>query len=329
MCQRFVDKKERSIPIFLVKDFTQLELTPFQKNWTQLKLCAAEVDDILLLPDAAGKLEKVYYKTEQENNMWLGAHLAEKLPAEYTYYFSKEPETFNLIAIAWGLASYIFNHYKSHKKNSKFPMLYVPATLMKEVEATVSATIKARDLINMSAADLTPKAIAQEVMALGKRFNAEVSITEGEMLLTKFPMVHAVGRASVHAPCVAELSWGNPKNPTVTLIGKGVTFDTGGLDIKPPGNMLLMKKDMGGAAHALGLAQLIMEMGLPIHLRLILPCAENAISGNAYRPSDVLVSRKGITVEVADTDAEGRLLLADALTAATEDKGDLIIDFAT
>ncbi|UNM05933.1 MAG: leucyl aminopeptidase family protein [Holosporaceae bacterium] len=205
----------------------------------------------------------------------------------------------------------------------------MPSEFRKELDALISAIFLVRDLINTPASDLTPHALASKAVEVGNRFKAKTKMITKEVLEKQFPMVHAVGQASVNAPAVVDMEWGSSKNPSVTLIGKGVTFDTGGLDVKPPSNMFLMKKDMGGAAHALALAQLIMEMDLSIHLRLILPCAENSIGSKAYRPSDVLTSRKGFTVEVSDTDAEGRLLLADALTAATEKPADYTIDFAT
>jgi leucyl aminopeptidase len=181
-----------------------------------------------------------------------------------------------------------------------------------------------------------PEAIEAEVRALAKghsggRAGAEVTVTAGDALLKGYPMIHAVGRAAArsHAPRLVEMTWGDPKAPRIAIVGKGVCFDSGGLDIKPSAGMLLMKKDMGGAAHALALAGLVIGAGLKVRLHLLIPAVENAVSGNAFRPGDVLASREGLTVEVTNTDAEGRLVLADALAKAAEDKPKLILDFAT
>jgi leucyl aminopeptidase len=187
----------------------------------------------------------------------------------------------------------------------------------------------ARDLINMPAADLTPERLAAEAMTLAEHHGAHGRVIQGDALREGFPAIHAVGRAAASAPRLIDFQWGDPAAPKVTLVGKGVCFDSGGLDIKPAAGMLLMKKDMGGAACALALARIIMESALPVRLRLLVPAVENAIAGNAYRPGDVLRTRKGISVEVGNTDAEGRLVLADALAAADDERPDLLVDFAT
>jgi leucyl aminopeptidase len=188
----------------------------------------------------------------------------------------------------------------------------------------------ARDLINTPTSDMGPDALERAVRELARRFNAKVSVVKGEALLVRnFPMIHAVGRAGAEAPRLVDLSWGPAGAPKVTLVGKGVCFDTGGLDIKTASGMLLMKKDMGGAANVLGLASMIMKAGLRIRLRVLIPAVENAIAGNAFRPGDVLKSRKGLNVEIGNTDAEGRLVLADALALADEEIPDLLIDMAT
>lgn len=327
MCQRFVTKKEKTISIHFAKSLEDIKLTDAEKGWAAIQSNEG-TPQIILLPTETGGLKKVLC-VGGHVDMWMGATLSEKLPAQHAYHLEDYAGDLAHFAFAWGMAHYRFESYKTPAKKKTLPALFLPKEMEKEVMALLSATFLVRDLINTPACDLTPLALAEEAERVGKRFKAKTHIVRGADLEKAFPMVHAVGRASVHAPCIFDLSWGDPKNPTVTLIGKGVTFDTGGLDVKPPSNMLLMKKDMGGAAHALALAQLVMEMGLPVHLRLILPCAENAIGSNAYRPSDILKSRKGLTVEVSDTDAEGRLLLADALTAATENPADYTFDFAT
>jgi leucyl aminopeptidase len=187
----------------------------------------------------------------------------------------------------------------------------------------------ARDLINMPAADLSPERLATEALELAARNGGEGRAIVGDALREGYPAIHAVGQAAASAPRLIDFSWGDPGAPKVTLVGKGVCFDSGGLDIKPPAGMLLMKKDMGGAACVLALARMVMESALPVRLRVLIPAVENAISGNAYRPGDVLRTRKGISVEVGNTDAEGRLVLADALALADADAPDLLVDLAT
>ena len=197
--------------------------------------------------------------------------------------------------------------------------------------AEAAATALVRDLVNTPAEDMGPAQLESEAHRVAKAHGAEFKVTSGDALERGFPMVHGVGRAAArsHAPRMIELHWGDPKHPKLAIVGKGVCFDSGGLDIKPASGMLLMKKDMGGAAHALALASLVMQHGLKVRLHLLIPAVENAISGNAFRPGDVLRSRAGITVEIGNTDAEGRLVLGDALTRAGEEQAELIIDFAT
>ena len=198
------------------------------------------------------------------------------------------------------------------------------------MDRLVAAAFLARDLINTPANDLGPNALAAEVGAFAARHGIELKEIVGDDLLTQnFPLIHAVGRAAAEPPRLLDFSWGDPSAPKVTLVGKGVTFDTGGLDIKPSSSMLLMKKDMGGAANVLGLAHAIIDAGLKVRLRVLIPVVENAISGPAFRPSDVLIARNGTSVEIGNTDAEGRLILADALSLADEESPDLLLDMAT
>jgi leucyl aminopeptidase len=192
-----------------------------------------------------------------------------------------------------------------------------------------AALAMARDLINTPAADLTPEQLVHEALEMATRCGAQGRVISGDALREGYPAVHAVGRAAAAAPRLLDFSWGDAGAPRVTLVGKGVCFDSGGLDLKPAAGMLLMKKDMGGAACALALARTIMESALPVRLRVLVPAVENAVAGNAYRPGDVLKTRKGITVEVGNTDAEGRLVLADALAEADSERPDLLVDFAT
>ncbi len=229
----------------------------------------------------------------------------------------------------WGLGSYQFTRYKSPKR-APARLLLPEANDADKVVNTTAAVALTRDLINTPAQDMAPSHLAAEVSAMAETFDAQCSIIEGEELLDlECGAIHAVGRAAEDAPCLIDLQWGDEAHPRITLVGKGVTFDSGGLDIKPASAMRLMKKDMGGAANAIGLAYLIMAQNLPVRLRLLVPAAENAIAGNAFRPGDILHTHKGLTVEIDNTDAEGRLLLCDALSIAATDKPQVIFDYAT
>jgi leucyl aminopeptidase len=230
------------------------------------------------------------------------------------------------------LGHYRYQEYVSEPKISGTRVL-----LVKEPGRIASAALQAaatslvRDLVNCPAADMGPNALEVATKRIGSSHKAEVSVVNGDALEFGFPLIHAVGKAAMrdHAPRLIELNWGDERHPRVAIVGKGITFDSGGLDIKSANGMRIMKKDMGGAAHALALAELIMAAHLPVRLHMLIAASENSISGNAMRPGDVIKSRKGITVEIDNTDAEGRLVLADALTKAVEDKATLIIDFAT
>ncbi len=231
--------------------------------------------------------------------------------------------------LGWLMGAYRFNRYK---KPSRTPArIDVPAENDAQLIADVADAVAfGRDLINTPAADMAPSHLVAEATALAEQFDAQVEVTVGDALLDRAcGAIHAVGRAAEDPPALIDLTWGDVNNPGVTLVGKGVTFDSGGLDLKPASGMRLMKKDMGGAATALGLAHLIMAQALPLRLRVLIPCAENAVAGNAFRPGDILSTHKGLTVEIDNTDAEGRLLLCDALSIASEDKPKWIFDFAT
>jgi len=234
-----------------------------------------------------------------------------------------------LSALAFALGTYRFTRYRANSKGAV--TLKLAATDDADgLTRTVEAVTLARDLVNTPANDLGPAELEAAVVELAARHGAQVTTILGDALLAQnFPLIHAVGRASTRAPRLLDLTWGDPAHPKVTLVGKGVCFDTGGLDIKPSSGMLIMKKDMGGAANALGLAHMIMARGLKVRLRVLIPAVENSIAGDAFRPGDVLASRKGISVEIGNTDAEGRLVLADALTLADAEKPALLIDFAT
>lgn len=235
----------------------------------------------------------------------------------------------HLAAVGFGLGAYRFTAYR--KASSQPPVLHMPDGVDGDgVRREVEAVWLARDLVNTPAGDMGPDAIEAAAQKLAKRFKATFkSIVGDDLLAQNFPMIHAVGRASAVPPRLIDIRWGRRGAPRITLVGKGVAFDTGGLDIKPASGMRNMKKDMGGAANVLALASMIMDARLDVRLRVLIPAVENAISGNAFRPGDVLASRKGPTVEIGNTDAEGRLVLADALALADEEKPEMIIDMAT
>lgn len=302
----------------------------FHKGWIDSQDYEAVGGKTLLLPGAAGDIEAVIYVKDGDWNIWSLADLPSTLPkgtyavtAEFT---DKEATD---VAIGWSLGTYSFDRYK--KDDKKYATLMLPDGADKNMVArTVKAVTLVRDLVNLPAGDLGPSALEAAASQVAGEFEAEQENIVGEDLLTyHFPMVHAVGRAAADAPRLIDINWGDKDAPKVTLVGKGVCFDTGGLDIKSAAGMLMMKKDMGGAATVLGLAHMIMDANLPIRLRVIIPAVENSISGNAFHPGDILISRKGKTVEIGNTDAEGRLILADALAAADEEEPDLLIDMAT
>ncbi|MGQ0659970.1 leucyl aminopeptidase family protein [Sphingosinicella sp.] len=265
----------------------------------------------------------------EELSVWCLAKAAESLP-EGTYRVAERGP--GPAMLGWLLGQYRFDRYKE-KKNGKGARVLLadePARI-DETVALAEATFLVRDLVNIPAGDLGPAELETAALALADQFGAKVSVTRDHALNEGYPMVAAVGAAAApgREPRLIELEYGDRRHPRIAVVGKGVCFDSGGLDIKPSSGMRLMKKDMGGAAHALALARLIMGLRLPVRLHLLIPAVENAVSGAAFRPGDILKSRKGLTVEVGNTDAEGRLILGDALARAGEEKPDLILDFAT
>jgi leucyl aminopeptidase len=260
---------------------------------------------------------------------WCLARAAEALPEGR---YRLEAHAPGAAALGWLLAQYSFERYKLPKTRKGPRVLLTPEPArIDETLRVAEATFLVRDLVNTPAADLGPADLEAAARAVAADCDATLTLTAGEALEDGYPMIAAVGRGATagRAPRLIELEWGNPANPRIAIVGKGVCFDTGGLDIKPSAGMRLMKKDMGGAAHALALARLIIQSRLPVRLHLLIPAVENSVSGAAFRPGDVLRSRKGLTVEVGNTDAEGRLILADALTKAGEGNPELILDFAT
>ena len=260
---------------------------------------------------------------------WALAKLAAILPAGS--YRGAEPVPAQAL-FGWLAGQYRFSRYKADPK-PKGPRVLLTSDVaaIPGMVAEAEAAALVRDMVNTPAEDMGPEALEALAATLAKTHDAALTVTRGDALAKGYPLIHAVGRAATkaHAPRLIELTWGRADAPRIAIVGKGVTFDSGGLNIKPTAGMALMKKDMGGAAHALALAQLVMARGLPVRLHCLIPAAENAIAGGSFRPGDILTSRQGLTVEISNTDAEGRLLLADALTRAGEEDPAVVLDFAT
>ncbi len=326
-----------AIPIWFVTTANYADvrkvLGPELSGFAEAAGFEAKAGRSLLLPgtNGQGALGGVLFGLEgpdEAPDPFLPGRLAQLLPAG-TYRFANEPHDARLAALAIALGLYHFARYR--KAEARAIKLDLPQSLDRDdLARIVEATTLARDLINTPANDMGPAQLEQAARKLASRHSATINAVVGEELLDRnFPLIHAVGRAATGAPRLIDLTWGDDKHPRVTLVGKGVCFDTGGLDIKPDSGMLNMKKDMGGAATALALASMIMARGVKIRLRVLIPAVENSIAGASFRPRDIYTSRKGITVEIGNTDAEGRLVLADALALADEDKPELIADFAT
>jgi leucyl aminopeptidase len=310
--------------------------SPTNRSWLDALRFRAERAQVACLADAAGAVSGAVVGIGRVGSLaelepWHLAGVVDRLPAgAWRIDTELDAPASTAAALGWAYGSYRFERYRSNPRSAAAVALVPPPLAdMSYVRRMAAALAMARDLVNTPASDLTPERLAEEAMALARGNGATGRIISGDALREGFPAIHAVGQASAVAPRLIDFSWGDPGAPRVTLVGKGVCFDSGGLDIKPAAGMLLMKKDMGGAACALALARVVMESDLPVRLRVLVPAVENAVSGNAYRPGDVLRMRKGITVEVGNTDAEGRLVLADALAAADVEKPDLLIDLAT
>jgi len=303
---------------------------PLRARWLATTGFKAKSGSHCLIPNADGTLSAVVIGVPSAGDLWAGGTLPTQLPAG-SYYLETDWQTSDReqFAIGWGLGAYRFSRYKSAPAIEA--KLAIDATCdAVAINSQVASAYLVRDLINTAAEDMMPEHLAEAIVQVGQAFGAVVTQIVGDDLLAKnYPTVHTVGRASRNAPRLIDLRWGNPDHPKVTLVGKGVCFDSGGLDIKPASGMRMMKKDMGGAAHALGVARMVMQAGLPVNLRLLVPAVENAVSGDAFRPGDVITSRKGITIEIDNTDAEGRLILCDALAEGRSEAPEVMIDFAT
>lgn len=300
-----------------------------QRGWLQANGFEGKAGQVGLLPGGTG-MQGAVAIVEPDETPWVYAHLPAKLPAQRFEVrgelSAKEADT---LALAWGLATYAFERYRA-RRDTPATLVWPKSADRPAVTRQIEATALARDLINTPACDMGPAELADAAKALASTHKAKVTVIEGKNLVRRgYPAIYAVGKGSPRAPRLIDLRWGKAKDPKVTLVGKGVVFDSGGLDIKPANGMLLMKKDMGGAAQVLGLAHAIMHARLPVRLRVLVPAVENSVSGEAFRPLDVIDTRKGITVEIGNTDAEGRLVLCDGLDEACREKPEVLIDFAT
>lgn len=314
----------------------------FISNWVLNTNFKAKKGEFCIVPDENGAIQKVFFSQQKQSNInpdsapiWSIASLSKLLPVG-DYHLECDWNEADKIqaAIGWGLGAYSFDFFKKDfLEPTHAPQLKVDEAQLTQIQAYVDAFTLVRDMVNTPANHMMPEDLAEVAKELAQQHQAQFSETVGDALLTEnFPAIHAVGRASEHPPRLIKLEWTNDATkdlPLLTLVGKGVCFDTGGLDLKPSKFMRNMKKDMGGSAHVLGLAHLIMSLQLPVRLQVLVSAADNAISGDAFRPGDIIDTRAHKTVEIDNTDAEGRLVLCDALTLACETQSDLIIDFAT
>ncbi|WP_424942464.1 leucyl aminopeptidase family protein [Aliiroseovarius crassostreae] len=339
MTLRFAPETDTSIPLHLLHkgDPDGLATLPSTaRTWCEATGFAPGLGKAIVVPGSDGRIEcaVVGYGSAQDRarkRFGFAAARATLPPGTYTLMSDLPERELEEAALGWLLAGYSFDRYRKNASNQA--QLTAPAGVDADrLEAIAAGEALTRDLINTPTQDMGPAELQAATEALASRFGATIRVTSGnDLLSTNHPMIHAVGRAAdlpARAPRLLDMRWGK-SGPTLTLVGKGVCFDTGGLNLKPGGSMALMKKDMGGAATVLGLAQMIMALELPLQLRVLIPAVENAVSGNAFRPGDILTSRKGLTVEVNNTDAEGRLVLADALALADEETPDLVISMAT
>lgn len=296
--------------------------------WAEAQNFTGSSGNCLQVPDAKGAVAEVILGSNSGDDGFHLARLYRQLPPGTYAFGGAKAESPKFAELAWCLEAYAFDRYKANVK--KFPSLVCsPNVDYEDIVRLANATCLVRDLINTPSNDFGPDELEAAARKVASHYKAKLGVVKGEALKRGFPMVHEVGKASPRQPRLIDFSWGSARAPKVTLVGKGVCFDTGGLDIKPASGMALMKKDMGGAANVLGLAQMIMDAKLPVRLRVLIPAVENSIAGNAFRPGDILKSRKGLTVEIGNTDAEGRLVLGDALALADEETPDLLIDMAT
>lgn len=335
------DQQVRALIAVTERDFESWfqGLSEHEKTWVGQNRFRGESGRWLAIPSTSGGVEKVVCGYSTASSLWALAGLPRVIPSGI-YRLSSFSQSLNLsqAMLGFGLGCYEFSRYKSQQDNSRSNLrtanisqllLEGPSHDSEQILAHIDAVSMVRDLVNTPANDLGPSELADIVFNLADRHQATATVIDGGCLEKEFPAIATVGQAAARAPRLIKLTWGPEDAPALALVGKGVIFDSGGLSIKPNSGMALMKKDMGGAAHVIALASLIMKMGLRVNLRVYIPAVENAISGNAYRPSDIIRTRSGKSVEIGNTDAEGRLILADALTLACEEGAQRVIDFAT
>lgn len=330
----FVDRASSALPVQFVAASRWRrwlkEQNASRRGWLESLGLAGTAGDFALLPGRDGKAAGAVLVLSDTPDLWEFGALATRLPAGTWKLADTAPVSATDAAIAIGLGAWRFDRYRAKKAKAGPKILWPQDADKVRATAVVEAISMARDLITTPSSDLGPTELAAAAEALGRAHKAKVNvIIGGELLKQNYPMVHAVGRASARAPRLIDLTWGNETDPKVTLVGKGVCFDSGGLDLKPASGMLNMKKDMGGAATMMAVAAMIMATKLPVRLRLLVPAVENSVSGNAFRPLDVVPTRKGISVEIGNTDAEGRLILCDALHEGASEKPTVMIDCAT
>lgn len=336
MIPEFAKKSDTAIPIHIVKTDKLMSISAKLniEDWVKANQFDASLGQVLIIPDNNGSIASVLVgwgtKSKRSRGRFHMGAIALKLPkGTYEILSGLSGKDLENAHLAWILSTYCFDRYK------KKSVLSAKLKASKEINTTrilieAEGDFITRDLVNTPTNDMGPDALEKAFCNLALKHNAYTQVIKGDDLLKQnFPMIHAVGRASDQEPRLLDMKWGDKNNPKVTLVGKGVCFDTGGLNIKPTSSMGLMKKDMGGAATVLGLAHMIMSLNLNVNLRVIIPAVENSISSNSFRPQDILISRKGMSVEINHTDAEGRLVLADALCLADEDYPDLLICNAT
>jgi len=326
--------KAGALPIYIVHaknyDAWRKQQSSIVRHWLKTNGFKAAPATFCLFPKKDGTLAGVVCGTHEKPDVWSLAHLPMQLPAQiYSIAGKFSPPLITQMALGWALATYQFTRYKKSSKEAA-TLLAPKGCDLRYVKAMATSINWARDLINTPANDMNPEALAHEAVSFAHEYDAKVSVIKGEALLrANYPMIYTVGKASRVPPHLVDIKFPRRNAPQITLVGKGVCFDSGGLDIKPTSNMKLMKKDMAGVAIMLALAKTIIETKVPVQLRLLLPIVENAVGGNAMRPLDIVPTRKGITVEIGNTDAEGRLILCDALYEADQEKPDLLIDCTT
>jgi leucyl aminopeptidase len=335
MASPFVDRSSSAVPVQFVSEpkwrSWLREQSASRKAWIAATGITGKAGELVVLPGPDGTAAGAALVLSARPNLWEFGALANRLPAgTWRFASTTDPVPATDAAVAIALGTWRFERYRSHKAAPGARFVWPDGADKKRAGAMIEALCMARDLITTPSSDMGPAELAAAAQALARQHGARLKVIVGNDLLKhNYPMVHAVGRASARAPRLIDLVWGKREAPKVTLVGKGVCFDTGGLDLKPATGMLMMKKDMGGAAVMMAVAAMVMAAKLPVRLRLLIPAVENSVAGNAFRPLDVVPTRKGITVEIGNTDAEGRLILCDALHEGASEKPMMMVDCAT